>query len=148
MTTKRAQPDIETSPAIRPPVVLFDGGCPLCSREIRHYRRLRGANDIDWLDISQPETQMPIDGVDRATAMARFHVRDQAGRWHSGAFGFAELWSHLAGYRYLSRMLRATGLLPFVDRLYGRFARWRLRDRCDAATCSSPTTASEQRNTK
>lgn len=132
--------------APQPPLVLYDGSCPLCSREIRHYRRLRGADRIQWLDISADDAPMPIDDIDRATAMARFHVRDPAGRWHGGAFGFAELWSHLRGYRHLSGLLRTLGLVPLLDRLYTRFARWRLRRRCDSETCASPTTVPTQRN--
>ena len=89
---------------------------------------------------------MTIDGIDRATAMAQFHVRDPAGRWHRGAFGFAELWAHLRGYRHLSRLLRSLGLMPLMDRLYRRFARWRLRRRCDSATCDSPTKVTPERN--
>lgn len=130
----------------REPLVLFDGGCPLCSREIRHYRRLRGAERIDWLDISGADAPLPVDGIDRATAMARFHVRDRDGRWHQGAFGFAELWSHLRGYRHLSRLLRMTRLLPLVDRLYDRFARWRVRDRCTSDTCAGPAATPTRSN--
>jgi predicted DCC family thiol-disulfide oxidoreductase YuxK len=89
---------------------------------------------------------MPIDGIDRSAAMAHFHVRDPAGRWQVGAHGFAELWSHLRGYRQLSRLLRTLGLVPLLDRLYIRFARWRLRDRCDSATCVTPSETSTQRN--
>ena len=133
-------------PAPQRPLVLFDGSCPLCSREIRHYRRVRGADRIRWLDISAGDTPMPIDGIDRAAAMARFHVRDPVGRWHGGAHGFAELWSHLRGYRHLSRLLRTLGLVPLLDRLYTRFARWRLRHRCQSATCVTAIDASTQRN--
>ena len=130
----------------RRPLVLFDGGCPLCSREIRHYRRLRGADGVDWLDISRDDTPLPVDGIDRATAMARFHVRGRDGRWHQGAFGFAELWSHLRGYRHLSRLLRLTRLLPLVDRLYDHFARWRVRDRCTSDICAGPAATPTRRN--
>jgi len=67
--------------------------------------------------------------------MARFHVRDAAGHWQIGAFGFAELWSHLPGYRWLARTLRLLRLLPLLDRVYASFARWRLRRACDEHTC-------------
>ena len=133
-------------PGRRRPLVLFDGACPLCSREIRHYPRLRGAEGVDWLDISRADAPLPVDGIDRAAAMARFHVRDHDGRWHQGAFGFAELWSHLRGYRHLGRLLRVTRLLPLVDRLYDLFARWRVRDRCTSDTCAGPAATPTRRN--
>jgi len=39
------------------PVVFYDGGCPLCRREIAHYRRIDGDRQLCWIDIhAQPET--------------------------------------------------------------------------------------------
>lgn len=125
------------SPETRAPLVLFDGSCPLCSREIAHYRRLRGADRVEWLDISADNTAMPIDGIERDTAMARFHVRDADGNWHTGAFGFAELWRHLPGYRIVGGVLRSLRLLPLLDRAYAYFARWRSRRQCDQGSCQA-----------
>ena len=39
----------ESSPATLR--VLFDGGCPLCRREIALYQRLRPSRPIEWIDI-------------------------------------------------------------------------------------------------
>ena len=123
-----------TSP--RAPLVLFDGACPMCSREIAHYRRVRGADKLQWLDVANEPGALPIGGVDRDTAMARFHVRDVNGRWQTGAYGFAELWAHLRGYRLLSLAVRKLHLLPLIDAAYTRFARWRLRRQCDTGACT------------
>lgn len=119
------------------PLVLYDGGCPLCRREIDHYRRLRGAEQLEWVDLAAADTDLDALGVDRAEAMARFHVRDGAGGWLTGAWAFAELWSHLPGYAALSRALRALRLLGPLDRAYGRFARWRLARPCRAGACQT-----------
>ena len=108
--------------------VFYDGLCPLCSREIAHYRRLRGADTLlHWVDITQDEHVLAEYGLQREAAMARFHVRDAAGRWQTGAWGFAELWSHLPAYRWLARSLRTLRLLPLLDWVYSGFARWRVR---------------------
>ena len=115
--------------------VFFDGACSLCRREIAHYRGLRGATRLAWVDISRDRTLLDQYGIGFAAAMERLHVRDAAGSWHTGAWAFAELWSHLPGYHWLARLLRASGTLPLLDRGYSMFARWRLRRRCDAATC-------------
>lgn len=133
------QPPTQTAaycPSEPRPLVLFDGACPMCSREIAHYRRVRGADRVQWLDVANEPDALPIDGVDRDTAMARFHVRDADGRWHTGAYGFAELWSHLRGYRVLGNTLKALHLLGPLDAAYTHFARWRLRRQCDAGTCT------------
>ena len=117
--------------------VFYDGACPLCRREIAHYRRLRGADRLAWIDIARANAPLATYGLSRERAMARFHVRDAAGRWQTGAYGFAELWSHLPAYRWLARTLRSLQLLPLLDRVYVRFARWRLRRACDDRTCGN-----------
>lgn len=118
------------------PLVFYDGECPLCRREIAHYRRLRGAELIAWVDITKDETILDTYGLSRDVAMARFHVRDLSGHWQTGAWGFTELWAHLPAYRWLARALRALRLEPLLDLLYTRFARWRLRRSCNANACS------------
>lgn len=122
----------------RSPLVLFDGGCPMCRREIAHYRRLRGAQRIEWVDIAAAGTDLAALGVDRAQAMARFHVRDRSGHWQTGAHAFIELWSHLPGYAVLARGLRGARLVGLLERAYGPFARWRLARRCTEQSCATP----------
>lgn len=117
------------------PVVLYDGGCPLCRREIAHYRRLRALRELHWVDIARPDFAARAWGVSHAAALAQFHVRDAHGEWHIGAHGFVELWSHLPVYRHLAGLLRLLRLTPLLDRAYRRFARWRLARRCDSTRC-------------
>lgn len=119
------------------PRVFYDGLCPLCRREISHYRRLRGADDLIWIDITRDEAMMKAHGLQKQTAMARFHVLDAAGNWHTGAFGFIELWHHLPAYRWLSRTLCTLRLVTALDWLYSRFANWRLQQRCNASSCDA-----------
>jgi predicted DCC family thiol-disulfide oxidoreductase YuxK len=119
------------------PWVLYDGNCPMCSREIAHYRRVGGADGIAWIDVADPATPMPIDGVDREAAMASFHVRSADGQWLTGADGFAELWSHLRGYRHLAGAVRRLRLLPLMNLAYRHFARWRLARRGGAGACAA-----------
>ena len=120
------------------PVVLFDGACPLCSREIAHYRDLRGADSIRWVDIAQTPDLEQRHGIDRERAMAQFHVRHPAGHWLVGAPAFVELWRHLPGYRHVARTVSALGVVPLMDWAYTRFARWRLRRQCDGESCQRP----------
>ncbi len=129
------------SPTSQRPVVLFDGGCPMCSREIAHYRRLGGAEAIDWVDISAAVSLQAQYGISSDVAMARFHVRDPQGHWQTGAWGFVELWSHLVAYRWLAAGMRSLRLTRILDFAYTRFALWRLRRRCDETSCATETTA-------
>lgn len=126
-------------PLVKRPVVLFDGGCPMCSREIAFYRRRKAAERLDWVDISKEMDTQTTFGIGHEKAMQRFHVRDEDGRWQKGAYAFTELWSHFPGWRLLARILRMTKTLPLVDEVYDRFAAWRLKRQCSDGSCSAPS---------
>ena len=119
------------------PLVLFDGGCPLCAREIAHYRRLRAASGIIWIDIHRERDTVEGLGISPADAMARFHVRDASARWHTGAGAFVELWSHLPYYALLATVTRRLHLVGPLNWAYERFAAWRLNRRCSDGTCAT-----------
>ena len=110
--------------------VFFDGGCPLCSREIAHYRRLDRDDRLHWVDITRQPNVLAQHGLELEAAMNRFHVLDAEDRWQTGAWAFAEIWYQIPRYRWLSRLLRRTRVLPLMDRLYSLFAGWRKRRRC------------------
>lgn len=112
-----------TQPAL---TVLYDGACPLCSREIAWYRRLQSAEPIHWLDISQADCPLP-DHVPRAAALARFHVLCPDGETLSGAAAFVELWSRMPRLRWVALWARRLRLLPLLEWGYQRFLPWRGR---------------------
>ena len=115
--------------------VFYDGSCKLCSREIEHYRKVRGSDKILWIDIRNSTELLTEYNLDPKTALARFHVLDSRGKWHTGARGFSELWSHLAYYRWLAKILNALHLLPLVEIAYRQFAQWRLDRQCNTVKC-------------
>ncbi len=117
--------------------MFYDGGCPLCRREVAHYRRLDRAGRVDWVDISRdPETLATL-GVTLEQAMARLHVQDRQGRLLTGVPAFAAVWDALPGYRHLARLVRALGLVPALDWGYARFARRRYARRCAEGFCAA-----------
>lgn len=119
------------------PTVFFDGSCPLCAREIRHYRRLPGAEAIRWVDASRDTTALAATGLDRDTAMRRLHARQAAGDWMVGLDAFLLIWRHLPRYRWLGRVFGTRLLRPLFAHLYDGFADWRYRRRCKNG-CSVP----------
>jgi predicted DCC family thiol-disulfide oxidoreductase YuxK len=119
------------------PAVYFDGGCPMCRREIAHYQRLDGAGKIRWLDIHREPGIVAEVGVNWEAAMQRLHVRSGSGELHTGVPAFVEIWRELPRYRWLARGVTAIpGLIPLLDFAYGRFARWRWRRRCAEGVCA------------
>lgn len=77
----------------------------MCSREIALYRRAEGGDQVQWLDISPPDAPACAPDLDRATAMARLHVRDEHGRLHVGGAAFLVLWRALPAWRRWTRWL-------------------------------------------
>ena len=117
--------------------VFFDGKCPMCRREIEHYRGLKGAERINWVDITDNTEILHEHDLTLDQAMASFHVLDAQGHWHIGAYGFAEMWKQLPSMRWLAILLTRLHLLPLMDRVYSRFARWRLAKRCQDNACQT-----------
>ncbi len=118
--------------------MFYDGGCPVCSREVAHYQRLDRHGRIEWADIhADPRIANSI-GLTYEEAMARLHVRDRSGKVLSGAWAFAAVWDELPYYRWLARLLRALHLLPVANLAYIPFAKRRFRRRvCETGTCAS-----------
>ena len=104
--------------------VWFDGGCPLCRREIALMRRLDRAGAIAFVDLgSAGAGDCP---VDRADLLARFHARED-GRLVSGAAAFAAMWRAIPGLRPLGLAARNPLVLAGLERLYRAFLRLRPR---------------------
>lgn len=115
--------------------MFYDGSCPLCRREVAHYRRLDRDGRVRWLDIAADPEPLVEHSLTRREAMQRLHALDPAGRLVSGAWAFATIWAELPGYRWLARLVRALHLLPAIDWGYRHFARWRFRRRCEDGQC-------------
>ena len=116
--------------------VFFDGGCPLCSREIDHYRKLEGADRLVWLDITDPAIDLQPYGIDRRSALKSFHVMDDQGQFHLGADGFLALWDALPRYRGLAWFCHLMRLPPLMRFVYRHFAARHFRRRCQDGACA------------
>ena len=100
--------------------VLYDGGCPMCSKEIAWYRQRQQTGSIHWIDVSQHDCRLP-DHLTRTAALARFHVYQSDGKTLSGASAFVELWSRTPGLRWVAWLARHLHLLPLLEWGYQRF---------------------------
>jgi len=92
------------------PTVYYDGGCPVCAREISFYQRRPGAECLAWVDLTRAEDAALGPGLSRAAALARIHVRRADGRLIEGAAAFGEIWRCMPGLRWLGLLL---GVPPF-----------------------------------
>jgi len=115
--------------------MFYDGGCPLCRKEVNHYIQLDKQAKINWLDIHADPTPLNNINISQATAMQRLHVLDKHGKVQSGAWAFATIWEDLPYYRHLAKLVRWLHVLPLMDFAYRHFARWRYRSRCKDGQC-------------
>ncbi len=108
--------------------VLYDGGCPLCRREIAHVQGLAqraGDAALCFLDISCATEGDSTTAAERAALLARFHVQRADGTRLEGAAAFVAMWQRLPGWRWLARLARLPGMLPLLERAYSGFLRLR-----------------------
>jgi len=112
--------------------VYFDGACPVCRREIAHYRRQRESESIAWVDASSCDEAALGAGLDRSVVLARFHVREADGTLVSGAAAFVAIWHRLPSYRWLAALANSGAVLRLLDAGYAVFLHvrrwWRRRD--------------------
>lgn len=102
--------------------VWFDGGCPLCRREISLIKRLDSRGAIRFINVAEDQGGCPID---RKDLLAKFHTREEGGPLLSGAAAFAAMWRQIPLLRPLGLLARWRPALWLLDRAYGMFLRVR-----------------------
>jgi predicted DCC family thiol-disulfide oxidoreductase YuxK len=114
--------------------VFFDGACPLCRREIAHYRQRDRAGRIAFVDIVADPAPLAAIGVSPEVALAAMHARRADGSVVRGAAAFVALWAELPRWRVLARIVTGVpGLLALAERVYAWVAP--RRSRVAAAMC-------------
>lgn len=120
--------------------VFYDGACPLCSREVRHYRKRDRHHRIDWVDIAAPTFHAPDYGLDSAGVQQVMHARGPDGTLYTQLAAFVQIWKALPA-RPLTTPLRwllaIPGVIPLANIFYRLFARnrYRLTGRCTPESC-------------
>jgi predicted DCC family thiol-disulfide oxidoreductase YuxK len=103
-----------------PLTVYFDGSCPLCTVEIRHYAAQRGADGLAFVDVAAPNADTGKD-LSQTAAMSRFHVRFADGRLVSGAAAFIEIWRRLPRWHIAARLASLPGMVAILEAGYRLF---------------------------
>jgi predicted DCC family thiol-disulfide oxidoreductase YuxK len=122
--------------------VYYNGACPICGAEVRHYQELAIASEapLDWVDISAEPHALEPWGIDAEGAKRRLYAAEREGTLAAGVEAFARLWERLPRYRLLARVARTPGIRPLAEALYERmlapglvrYNRWRDRRRARA----------------
>jgi predicted DCC family thiol-disulfide oxidoreductase YuxK len=111
MTVPRETPEL---------TVYFDGSCPLCRAEMRHYGAEDGAGSICFVDVSRTKGDLAGD-LTRGQALARFHVRRSNGALASGAAAFVAVWQLLPRWQWAARVAALPGMMATLDFGYRLF---------------------------
>ena len=102
------------------PTILYNGACPICRREIEHYRRIDQRDDqaLAFADISESSPLLDRHGLDQDAAKRRLHVLDANGELLAGIPAFAAIWDRLPRYRWLSAIVRLPVLRNVLAWIY------------------------------
>lgn len=116
--------------------VFYDGGCPLCSREIRALRRMDRRGRILFTDIAASAFDASSVGIPLTTLMARIHGRLPDGTVIEGVEVFRRLYSAV-GFSAVVALTRLPGISHLLNIAYRQFAKNRLRltGRCADGAC-------------
>ena len=130
-----AAPATSVAPRLQ---VFFDGGCPVCSREMAVLLRRDRRRLIEFIDIAAPGFDASAWGREQSQFLAAMHARLPDGSWALGVEAFRNIYS-LLGFRWLVAPTRLPGIRQLLDAAYRVFARNRTRLQRDCAEhCGRP----------
>lgn len=123
--------------------VYYDGLCHLCSREISHYMKMKGAENIEFVDITDSLFDAVAVGLDPIQVHKSMHVRDRSGMIFTGVDAFICIWKELPALRFLVPLARSAPLYSILKIFYAIFAKIRPflpRKSCESSPyCEKPT---------
>jgi predicted DCC family thiol-disulfide oxidoreductase YuxK len=121
--------------------LFYDGLCPLCSREIAHYRTKFVDDAVQFVDVADPAFDAPAHGLDPVAVHKLMHIKvgDEV---RVGLAAFIALWERLPAYRWLARLAKTPGVHFLLNLGYRAFAKvrpWLPRRKgplCESGTCA------------
>ncbi len=115
--------------------IYFDGGCPLCRREIRWYQHLRTREPVAWVDLDERRGEPPAPDLGFEQAMRLFHARCPSAGLLVGVDGFIRLWQAFPVLRPLALIASFRPIKAVLGKAYEVFAARRWRKRCADGAC-------------
>ena len=110
-----------------PHLVFYDDACPLCTKEINHYRKLETCHPIHWVPIHQDSQTVKSFGFTKNVLLKRLHVVRGDGVVVTGASAFATIWYSLKRYHLVGKLVYKLNLIPALELIYKQVAKWRYK---------------------
>lgn len=101
--------------------VLYNASCPICSREIDHYRKEAENCTLPVSFADLHDSDLDALGLSEEDALRRLHVV-QDGRVLVGVDAFLALWAALPRWAWLARIVGSASIRPLARLLYERVA--------------------------
>ena len=97
--------------------VLYNGDCPICSREITSYARYAASQALPLRFQALQDSDLACWGVDADAAARRLHVLKD-GRVYDGLEAFQVLWADMPRFAWLARLTGLPLIRPLARRIY------------------------------
>ncbi|XP_050414673.2 uncharacterized protein LOC126828737 [Patella vulgata] len=118
--------------------ILYDGECKICLAEISILRRLPSKKTLEFVDITKEEYKPELyNGITYEDAMKEMHVIANE-KVYVKADAIRKMYDEV-GLTWLANFTRLPKIAPYWDKLYVKFAQYRLEralKNCDTGSCS------------
>eukprot|EP01052_Picozoa_sp_SAG31_P031094 SAG31_NODE_3261_length_4483_cov_3.272582_5_plen_576_part_00 len=112
------------------PHFFYDGSCPICVREVGHWRQLLADSEqpgrVELYDIAGPNGVGPLGtafGVTLPEALARAHAIDSDGTLRTGISAFTVVWARLPYWHVMAWLFQTVPLATSIaECAYGLWA--------------------------
>lgn len=107
-------------------IIFYDGGCPLCVKEMRHLKQLDQSGLIQFENINEDDFNQRFPEIDVTHATNYLHGKLDNGEMIYGLDVTHAAWSHV-GRGWMIAPLRWPVMRWFADKAYLFFAQHRSR---------------------
>jgi len=108
--------------------VFYDGGCSVCSTEMKAYRNREYGRRLIFINISAPGFNPAHYGITREEFMHELHAIDREGRVYRGVDALRAIWRVFPAtswYGFLASLVTLPGINQLSRLIYRGFARLR-----------------------
>jgi len=116
-------------------VIIYDGHCQFCSRQVRRLARIDGKNRLSFLCLHDPQIKTRFPALSHEEMMDAMHLVEPSGKTYRGAAAFRVLTRRLPRLWPLMPIMHFPFSLPLWHAIYRYIARRRYRMNCDDGSC-------------
>jgi predicted DCC family thiol-disulfide oxidoreductase YuxK len=116
-------------------IVIYDGHCQFCTRQVQRLHRWDGAGRLAFLSLHDPAVSRIAPDLTHQQLMEQMYLIDRDGEAHGGAAAFRYLTRRLPRLWPLAPLLHLPFSLPLWSWLYTQVAKRRYR--LNSAACEN-----------